>query len=118
MIPLTTHPSFLEMSRSTIELDRYWLEWLLKIPGIFPMRPRQFRDEDPVRRTATEVVSAALHPRNPNQRKRVRSVARWEQMIFVSEFQFSCVRTKTPIVAIELSYTRELKLYEPVTPPK
>ena len=29
------------------------------------MRPRQLRDEDPVRRTATEVVSAALHPRNP-----------------------------------------------------
>ena len=65
MIPLTTHPSYIEMSRSTIELDRYLVEWLLKIPGIFPMRPRQFRDEDPVRRTATEVVSAALHPRNP-----------------------------------------------------
>ncbi len=29
------------------------------------MRPRQLRDEDPVRRTAPEVVSAAHHPRNP-----------------------------------------------------
>ena len=114
MIPLTTHPSYLEMSRSTIELDRYLVEWLLKIPETFPMRPRQFRDEDPVRRTATEVVSAALHPRNPNQRSVNVNVASGEQMIFVSEFQFSFVhfvRTKKKtIVAIELSYTRELKL--------
>ena len=65
MIPLTTHPSYLEMSRSTIELDKYLVEWLLKIPETFQMRPRQLRDEVPVRTTATEIVCAALHQRNP-----------------------------------------------------